>query len=222
MSANVSMILTAAARRADSEPSADPRKQPQQGPKGRISGTASHLNHVPDATCHIGGTAAGSGTAIATTTGRSGRNGPEVKNQNARDLEESMGSDKLDAKPDTRPSNNKKKTLLHTQASDRTPRPKQPGRFFSAENVLQLEGRRREVRSERSVEQPCERMTRSQCLSIRYTDRLITKPFSKPEMAAKMPAGYSSVCRSSAVPATTLASRMPMRSNFCSSMRGND
>jgi len=53
----------------------------------------------------------------------------KVKNQNARDLEESMGSDLLDAKPDTRPSNNKNKTLLHTQASDRTPRVK-PGRFF--------------------------------------------------------------------------------------------
>ena len=73
----MSMILTAPAWLTDSEPGGNPRMHPRQGQKPCISGTASHLNHVPDTTCHIGGGAAGSGTAIAITTATSGRNGPE-------------------------------------------------------------------------------------------------------------------------------------------------
>ena len=47
-----------------------------------------------------------------------------------------MGSGKLDAKPDTRPSNNKNKTLLHTQASDRTPGVKTRAVFFVGVETL--------------------------------------------------------------------------------------
>src|SRR5262249_53535368 len=45
-------------------------------------------------------------------------------------FEESMGSVRLECQPNTRPLNNKNKTLLHTQASDRTPRQKRGGFFY--------------------------------------------------------------------------------------------
>jgi hypothetical protein len=44
---------------------------------------------------------------------------PEVKEESW-NSKESMGSEQLDAKPDTRPSNNKNKTLsTHKQATER-------------------------------------------------------------------------------------------------------
>src|SRR4051812_31211108 len=93
------MILTPPARLTDSEPGGEPQKHPRQGLKPCISRTASHLNHVPDTTCHIEGGAAGSGTAIAITTSRSEpKRLAKVKNQNARDLEESMGSEEAGCK----------------------------------------------------------------------------------------------------------------------------
>jgi hypothetical protein len=42
-----------------------------------------------------------------------------------------MGSEQLDAKPDTRPSNNKNETLLHTSKRPNA-RIKNPGDFFGA------------------------------------------------------------------------------------------
>ena len=87
------MILTPPDAGTDSESGDQPRECAPQGVKGRITGIASHLNHVPDTTCHIGRGAQGFGTAIAITTIRSGRSGREDEDQNARDLKESMGSE---------------------------------------------------------------------------------------------------------------------------------
>src|SRR5882757_8333296 len=78
-SANVSMILTLPAESTDSRPGSGPRQPSLQGLKPCITGIASHLNHVPDTTCHIDRGAAGSGTAIANITTREGRHTPAPK-----------------------------------------------------------------------------------------------------------------------------------------------
>src|ERR1700730_4582296 len=71
--AKVSMILTPPAWLTGSRPGSDPRQPPQLRKRGRITGIASHLNCVPDTTCHIEWSAGDYGTAIADITGREGR-----------------------------------------------------------------------------------------------------------------------------------------------------
>src|SRR6266404_4605063 len=71
---NVSMILTPPARLTGSRPGSDPRQPPQLRRKGRITGIASHLNYVPNTTCHIEWGAGDYGTAIANITSREDRN----------------------------------------------------------------------------------------------------------------------------------------------------
>jgi hypothetical protein len=100
------------------------------GQKPRITGIASHLNHVPDTTCHIKGAGAGSGTAIAYITTRQGRNGQPGEGKKARDSKKAWVRVSRMAQPDTVSLNKNDKTLLHTQASDRTPRQKRGGFFW--------------------------------------------------------------------------------------------
>jgi hypothetical protein len=57
-----------------SRPDSEPRQPPKLRRQGRIMGIASHLNYVPDTTCHIEWGAGDYGTAIANITGREGRN----------------------------------------------------------------------------------------------------------------------------------------------------
>jgi hypothetical protein len=68
------MILTPPAWLTGSRPGSDPRLPPQLRRNGRITSIASHLNHVPDTTCHIEWGTVDCGTAIANITGREGRN----------------------------------------------------------------------------------------------------------------------------------------------------
>ena len=112
------------------DPGGDPRPQPQQGRKGRITGFASHLNHVPDTTCHIDRGAAGFGTAIAYITPDRAETGPKGEAKHARDSKKAWVRVSRMAQPDTVSLNNNDKTLLHTQASDRTPRQKRGGFFL--------------------------------------------------------------------------------------------
>jgi hypothetical protein len=115
------------------DPDRAPRPKPRQGRKGRITGIASHLNHVPDTTCHVEAVIAGSGTAIAYITPSSGlplinRAARKVKGTSQLGIQRKHGFGKAGCQPDTRPLNNKNKTLLHTQASDRWPR--ENGAYF--------------------------------------------------------------------------------------------
>jgi hypothetical protein len=58
-----------------------------------------------------------------------GHSGPEGEVRPARDSKKAWVRSGGIAQPDTKPLNNKNKTLLHTQASDRTPRQKRGGFF---------------------------------------------------------------------------------------------
>ena len=129
--ANLSMILTPHAWLTGSRPGSDPRQPPQLRRKACITGVASHLSYVPDTTCHIEWGAGDYGTAIANLTTREAETGPSKVKSESQEFKESMGSEQLDAKPDTRPSNNKNKTLLHTSKRPNA-RIKNPGGFFGA------------------------------------------------------------------------------------------
>src|SRR5262249_44999481 len=63
-------------------------------------------------------------------TSTAGRKWPwKVEPENS-EIQRKSGFGTRDAKPDTKRSDNNNKTLLHRQASDRTPGPKKSGRFF--------------------------------------------------------------------------------------------
>lgn len=70
--ANTSMILTARRGRRGALPHVDPFRRAPRTRNHLITGTASHLNHVPDATCHIGGRRGPAGMRVAYITGKRG------------------------------------------------------------------------------------------------------------------------------------------------------
>lgn len=70
--ANTSTILTAHCRNRRAVSSFEPVRPASRRRKLRITGTASHLNHVPDTTCHIGGRPGPAGMRVAYITGKRG------------------------------------------------------------------------------------------------------------------------------------------------------
>jgi hypothetical protein len=70
--ANTSTILTAHCRNRCTVPGFEPVRPARRWRKLLITGIASHLNHVPDTTCHIGGLPGAAGTRVAYITGKSG------------------------------------------------------------------------------------------------------------------------------------------------------
>ena len=132
-SANVSRILTPPRLGTDSEQGGEPCRCAARGVKGRITGIASHLNHVPDTTCHIGRGDGGSGTAIAITTSRSGRYGPEGEEQNARVLKRKhgFGSSRTQNRTPGPRIRKIRRSSTHKQATER-PGLKTRGDFFVA------------------------------------------------------------------------------------------
>jgi hypothetical protein len=70
--ANPSMILTARCRNRRATSCFEPFRPAPRRRKLLITGTASHLNHVPDTTCHIGGLIEPAGMRVAYITGKRG------------------------------------------------------------------------------------------------------------------------------------------------------
>src|SRR5580704_12626770 len=70
--ANTSTILTAHCRNRRAVAPFDPVRPASRRRKLLITGTASHLNHVPDTTCHIGGRPGPAGMRVAYITGKRG------------------------------------------------------------------------------------------------------------------------------------------------------
>jgi hypothetical protein len=70
--ANTSTILTGHGQRRGRRARFMPFRAPQHGAKLLITGTASHLNHVPDTTCHIDGRDGPAGMRVAYITGKRG------------------------------------------------------------------------------------------------------------------------------------------------------
>jgi hypothetical protein len=144
--AKVSMILTPPAWLTGSRPDSDPRQPPQLQQKRPHNGHCVTLELRP-------------GYNMSHRMGRRGlwhghcrynqQRGPkpvptgEVRTPGIQ--KESMGSEQLDAKPDTRPSNNKNETLLHTQASDRTPGLKTRAVFFAFGEAARSRGPKSET-----------------------------------------------------------------------------
>ena len=70
--ANTSTILTAHCRNRRAVPPFEPVRPAPRRRKLLITGIASHLNHVPDTTCHIGGRPGPAGMRVAYITGKRG------------------------------------------------------------------------------------------------------------------------------------------------------
>jgi len=70
--ANTSTILTAHCRNRRAVPPFEPVRPAFRRRKLLITGTASHLNHVPDTTCRIGGRPGPAGMRVAYITGKRG------------------------------------------------------------------------------------------------------------------------------------------------------
>jgi hypothetical protein len=70
--ANTSTILTAHCRNRRAVAPFGPVRPASRRRKLLITGTASHLNHVPDTTCHIGGRPGPAGMRVAYITGKRG------------------------------------------------------------------------------------------------------------------------------------------------------
>jgi hypothetical protein len=70
--ANTSTILTAHCRNRRVVPRFEFVRPARRWRKLLITGIASHLNHVPDTTCHIGGLPGAAGMRVAYITGKSG------------------------------------------------------------------------------------------------------------------------------------------------------
>jgi hypothetical protein len=70
--ANTSTILTAHCRDRCAAPPFESVRPASRRRKLLITGTTSHLNHVPDTTCHIGGRPRPAGMRVAYITGKRG------------------------------------------------------------------------------------------------------------------------------------------------------
>src|SRR5882724_2790953 len=130
--ANMSMILTPPARLTDPRPGEEPQ-QP-----ARLRSKASHNGHCvtlePRPRYNMSHQSRWRrrwhGHCLYNT--RRGRNGLKGGRQEARDSKKAWVRVSRMAQPDTVSLNNNDKTLLHTQASDRTPRQKRGGFFCTS------------------------------------------------------------------------------------------
>ena len=137
-SANASMILTTACPAAVAATrTARPADAPAAGRNRRITGTASHLNHVPDTTCHIGrGCARHLARALLIYHIESGAKRPAKGRSNASGItNKTWIRTRGDARPDTMLTGQqiRRHSSTHKQA---TIRPRASGVFFARSHPL--------------------------------------------------------------------------------------
>src|SRR5258707_11905470 len=131
--ANMSMILTLPARLTDPGPGSETRPPPQLRVKASHNGHCVTLEPRPryNMSHQSRWRRLWHGHCLYNT--RRGRNGLKGGRQAARDSKKAWVRVSRMAQPDTVSLNNNDKTLLHTQASDRTPRQKRGGFFIGGQ-----------------------------------------------------------------------------------------
>ena len=126
--ANVSMILTPSASPTDAGPDGTPWLAPQQAPKASHNGHCVTLEPRPRYNMSHRRRLRGLWHGHCLYNTSKGHYGLEGESKQARDSKKAWVRSGGIAQPNTRPLNNKNKTLLHTQASDR--RPAKSGAIF--------------------------------------------------------------------------------------------
>ncbi len=120
--ANASTILTGRYRHTRERGPSHRLGASQPGAKLLITGIASHLNHVADTTCHIGGVPAAAGMGVASITSRRAREPRTGRKQAGGFKKYSAGPRRASrARLATCVDRTTIRTLLHTQAGDRYP-----------------------------------------------------------------------------------------------------